>query len=134
MTQAENAVLRECVSAFAHHKFTFVDFKRLNKDGCQWLYEGMFTEEGSNGMIWRNNTGSTDYGGRRFVKYGLPGSPDLLGLATNGRFIGWEVKAGAHVLSSVQRSFHLIAKKFGCLIGVGNSYEQTNKKLTEWGF
>ena len=41
---------------------------------------------------WRNNTGAVKTG-KRFIKYGFPGSPDFIGLLSNGRFIGVEFKS-----------------------------------------
>lgn len=39
---------------------------------------------------WRNNSGATKVG-NRFVRYGLPGSPDVI-CVVKGQFIGIEVK------------------------------------------
>ncbi len=46
-------------------------------------------------FCWRNNTGMqrSQYDGReRFIRYGLVGSGDLLGLTKEGRFFSIEVK------------------------------------------
>lgn len=42
-------------------------------------------------LQWRQNTG-VDRGRGRFVRYGKPGQPDLMGILPGGRFIGVECK------------------------------------------
>lgn len=42
--------------------------------------------------LWRNNTGALKDGNGRVVKFGCPGSPDLLGIMRPGLFVGIEVK------------------------------------------
>ena len=41
---------------------------------------------------WRNNTGTTKIG-RRFIRFGYPGSSDWLGVCPDGRFLAVECKA-----------------------------------------
>lgn len=41
-------------------------------------------------FVWPNNTGRLGY-----VKFGYPGSPDIIGLLPGGKFIGVETKAPA---------------------------------------
>lgn len=46
-------------------------------------------------FAWRNNSGQfvgEHKGKRRCVRFGLPGSPDILGVLPCGRFLGLEVK------------------------------------------
>lgn len=131
----ENAVLRECALAFTHCNFRFVDFLRLNSDGCKFLYEAIVSgANNETGLIWRNNTGTTTGWKKGFMKFGLPGSCDIIGFTRDGRWIGWEVKEGKNVLSPVQKAFHAVAQSYNVLIGVGNSYESTIKTLKLWGF
>jgi hypothetical protein len=40
---------------------------------------------------WRNNTGVTRIG-RRFIRFGYPGSSDWLGICPDGRFLAVECK------------------------------------------
>lgn len=43
-------------------------------------------------FFWRANTGVAQFG-KSFVKYGLPGAPDIQGVqAPSGRFVGIELK------------------------------------------
>ena len=60
-------------------------------------------------FVWRNNTGVTVYGRpgerRRFVRYGLPGSADILGCAPDGRFLAVEAKRGRTATTERQTQF-----------------------------
>lgn len=65
----------------------------------QWLYlNGCF--------VWRNNTGGyKPEGSDRYIRYGTPGSPDIIGVTPAGRFIGVECKVGSNSLSDKQCQF-----------------------------
>lgn len=54
---------------------------------------------------WRNNTGALK-AGRRFIRFGFPGSSDILGILPDGRFLAIECKRekGGR-LSDVQKDF-----------------------------
>jgi hypothetical protein len=43
--------------------------------------------------LWKNATGAVKIG-ERFLRFGQKGSPDILGLADGGTFLGIEVKTG----------------------------------------
>lgn len=43
-------------------------------------------------FVWRNNTGQWKDGKGNRISYGAKGSPDILGVLPNGRFIGVECK------------------------------------------
>jgi len=55
-------------------------------------------------FIWPNNTG-TAYRGKALLKFGLKGSPDIIGMTRAGIFIGIEVKTGKAVLGKQQKVF-----------------------------
>ena len=42
-------------------------------------------------FAWRNNSGALKIG-RRFIRFGLPGSSDILGILPNGQFLAVECK------------------------------------------
>ncbi len=47
-------------------------------------------------FVWRNNTGAfvlESAGKKRFMRAGIKGSPDIIGIAKDGRFIGIECKS-----------------------------------------
>src|SRR5574343_455172 len=60
----------------------------------------------ANGIFcWRNNTGAFagEYRGRRrFVRFGAPGSADILGVLPGGRALAVECKVGRNGLSPQQ--------------------------------
>lgn len=56
--------------------------------------------------VWRNNTGAYKPSGTsRYIRYGFKGSPDILGVTPEGRFIGVECKVGKNKLSKHQTAF-----------------------------
>lgn len=57
---------------------------------------------------WRNNTGAVRLEGRsgsRFVRYGMKGSADILGVLDDGRFLAIECKAPAGRVTPEQSCF-----------------------------
>ncbi|SDY38168.1 VRR-NUC domain-containing protein [Nitrosomonas halophila] len=54
--------------------------------------------------VRRMNTGAAKIGGR-FVRFGWPGCPDLIGQLTDGRFLGVEVKGPDGRLRTDQKIF-----------------------------
>lgn len=55
-------------------------------------------------FAWRNNTGVMK-AGRRFVRFGLKGSGDILAVLPNGRFLSIEVKSNGEPISKDQTEF-----------------------------
>ena len=53
---------------------------------------------------FRNNVGAGKLAGGRFVRFGIPGAPDILALK-NGIFYGIEVKRPGKKLSPLQEEF-----------------------------
>lgn len=58
------------------------------------------------GLSWANNTGALKIDGR-MIRYGLPGSSDILHVnrALNGRLFGIEAKVGSDAWRPKQRAF-----------------------------
>lgn len=59
---------------------------------------------------WRNNSGSfsSEYKGKTsFVRFGSPGSPDIIGIMPDGKFLGIECKVGKNTLSLNQKLFKI---------------------------
>lgn len=59
------------------------------------------------GFFWRNNTGANKINngnGTRFVRFGLPGSSDIIGVY-KGCFVAIEVKSERGRISESQRKF-----------------------------
>ena len=59
-------------------------------------------------FAWRNNTGAAKAqykGKRRFIRYGLKGSSDILGILPDGRFLAIECKRKGTYPTKDQRAF-----------------------------
>jgi hypothetical protein len=60
-------------------------------------------------FAWRNNTGARPVGegrGRRYLRFGTPGSSDVIGVLPDGRFLAVEVKRpGGGKVSLAQEDF-----------------------------
>ncbi len=62
--------------------------------------------------LWKNATGAVKIG-ERFLRFGLKGSPDILGIADGGTFVGIEVKTGAAKQTPEQRLFEAMVWRRG---------------------
>lgn len=56
-------------------------------------------------FIWHHNTGSGLIDGKRFVKFGLKGSSDFVGMSSDGRMLCIECKTGDARQTFEQRIF-----------------------------
>ena len=56
-------------------------------------------------FVWGNNTGALKAGSGRLVRFGLVGSPDIIGFDRQGRFIAVECKTGTGRLTSYQKDW-----------------------------
>jgi hypothetical protein len=64
--------------------------------------------------LWRNATGvARAYSGGQIVRYGLVGSPDIIGILSGGVFIGLECKTGNAVQSKEQKAFEKMILQMG---------------------
>ena len=67
--------------------------------------------------VWKNNVGGMaihQIGRRsRFVRFGEPGLPDIIGIAKNGRFVGIECKRKPNKLTEHQIRFLDSARSMG---------------------
>jgi hypothetical protein len=79
---------------------------------------------------WRNNTGAFKDPTGRLVRYGLPGSPDIIGIIRGGRFLGIEVKTAKGKASDLQRSFSTMATGLGAVVFLARSVDEAMGKLT----
>lgn len=75
-------------------------------------------------FAWRNNSGALRVG-KRFVRFGEPGSPDIIGILPKGRFLGVECKIKANPLSTLQEDFRaMVIAAGGCYIIVRDSVDE----------
>ena len=63
-------------------------------------------------FAWRNNTGAYKADGR-WIRYGHPGSGDILGLLPDGRFLSVECKTEAGRQSKTQKLFQKMIERNG---------------------
>ena len=77
-------------------------------------------------MIWKNSTGVAVADGRH-VRYGLKGSPDIIGVIEGGIFLGIEVKTGSATQSPHQKKFQKRFEQLGGLYIVARSTEDIKK-------
>lgn len=82
------------------------------------------------GMFWRNNTGAVKVEGR-FVRFGDPGSPDILGILTGGLFIGLEVKMPGRKPTDLQKEWARSARKVGGEVATVYSVDEALAVVSE---
>jgi len=64
----------------------------------KWLwYRGCY--------VWRNNTGALKTNEGQWVRFGLKGSADIIGVSPAGRFLAIECKAPGQYLKPEQKAF-----------------------------
>jgi hypothetical protein len=80
---------------------------------------------------WRNNTGAYKEGSR-YIRYGAPGSSDIIGICPDGRFLAVECKRprGGR-LTEKQREFLGRVNAAGGVGIVATSVEELEKQLKE---
>ncbi len=62
--------------------------------------------------LWKNATGAVKIG-ERFLRFGMKGSPDIIGIADGGIFVGIEVKTGNARQSPEQKLFEAMVFRRG---------------------
>lgn len=83
-------------------------------------------------FCWRNNSGAFKYEGKskmNYVRYGLKGSSDILGIMPDGRFLAIEVKNDKGKLSEAQEIFLKVIKDNKGVAFVAHSVEEVIKEL-----
>lgn len=84
-------------------------------------------------FAWRNNTGALPVG-KRFIRFGYPGSSDVLGvLPADGRLLAIECKVGRGRLTSEQNEFIDRVNRNGGLAFVVRSLDDLIRALTMEG-
>lgn len=83
---------------------------------------------------WRANCGAMKVG-RRYVRFGTPGQPDILGLlGPNGRLLCVELKSPRGRLRPEQRAWLEAAGKAGALCVVARSLQELREALAAAGY
>lgn len=75
-------------------------------------------------FCWRNNTGAAKTEDGRYVRFGLPGASDIIGIMPDGRFLAVECKrSSGGRLSPQQKKFLEKIKESGGVAVVATSLE-----------
>lgn len=82
--------------------------------------------------VWRNATGTAKtMRGNRIISFGLKGSPDIVGILANGRWLGIEAKTGKGKQNDDQINFQRMVVKFNGLYILARSVEDAVIGITE---
>lgn len=76
-------------------------------------------------LVFRNNVGVLKDASGRPIRYGLAvGSPDIVGIAPDGRFLGVEVKTATGKASPAQVAFIAAVRRAGGRAGVARTPDE----------
>lgn len=81
------------------------------------------------GFFWSNPTGTArSMDGRRVIKYGFVGSPDIIGiLKPSGKFAGIECKVKKDRQRTEQKTFEQVSTKNGAIYLIAHSIDNTGQ-------
>lgn len=80
-------------------------------------------------VAWRNNTGAVKRG-ERWIRFGVPGLPDVLGVRRpDGRLLGIECKVGRNTLDAKQAAMLETLRQAGAIVGCARSIEAVGRIL-----
>lgn len=88
-------------------------------------------------FAWRNNTGGFggEYEGKkRFVRFGKPGAPDIMGILPSGRFIGVECKSAKGKQSPAQHAWQFNCEAQGGLYILVRNLDDLADALKNHGY
>lgn len=128
--QGENAVVEECLACAVHRGWLVIDPRKVSAEGVLSILETTQGRSWHGGFIWRNNTGGAKIG-RSFVKFGLPGTPDITGISRSGQWVGFECKTAKGKVSPVQAAFHEVVTRLGGRVSVVRNYAEMARALEE---
>ena len=92
------------------------------------LVNAILLEVSPLGLFWKNNTGVLRDRDDRPVRYGLPGSSDILG-CVRGRMIGIEAKVGRDRQRDNQSMFALALRNAGGVYILARSVDDVTNAL-----
>lgn len=78
--------------------------------------------------LHRNNSGATSTRSGGYVKFGYPGSPDIIGVIwPTGQYVGIECKVGKNTPTPLQKDFHSRVKQMNGIIIVAYSLDDVKE-------
>jgi hypothetical protein len=92
------------------------------------LVNAILLEVSPLGLAWNNNTGALKDQTDRLVRYGLPGSADVLACIA-GRFIGIEAKVGSDRQRQNQKDFAAALRAAGGVYILARSVDDVRNTL-----
>lgn len=81
------------------------------------------------GMAWQNATGALKDATGRLIRYGLPGSSDIIAIIA-GRFVGIEAKVGRDQQRPNQAAFATAVQRAGGIYILARSVDDVINALT----
>lgn len=106
----------------------------LKHNHSQLVKAGVILLHAHGCMAWKNNTGAYQPSGtRRWIRFGATGSPDILGIAPNGRAICAEAKLPPDSPSPAQQSFLDDARQHNAFVVTFYNLEELEKALLDAG-
>jgi hypothetical protein len=81
------------------------------------------------GRFWKNQTGVATSTNGNTIRFGLVGSPDIIGILKNGKFCGIEVKTGKATQSKDQIRFEKMCQSMTAVYILARSVEDTLREL-----
>ena len=80
-------------------------------------------------FCWRNNTGAAKTEDGRFVRFGLPGASDIIGILPGGKLIAVECKRTSGKVSPQQQAFLDRVEREGGVAVIATSVEDIIRRL-----
>jgi hypothetical protein len=74
-------------------------------------------------FAWPNNTGAVQVDGKRFVRFGRKGSPDILGILPGGRILCVECKSKRGRQTAEQKDFEAEVTRRGGVYVLARGFE-----------
>jgi hypothetical protein len=85
-------------------------------------------------FAWRNNSGAIQVRPGQFMRFGIKGSADIIGVLPDGRFLAVEVKSAKGQLSDEQKRFLETIAANGGLAIVARSIDDIETVLKQEGY
>jgi len=85
-------------------------------------------------FVWNNPTGAVRIAPDRWVHFGRKGSPDIIGVLPDGRFLAVEVKSPHGRLSPEQSAFLEKVRRLGGMALVVRGWRELDGALREAGY
>lgn len=127
---SESAIVAQGLMACASQNIQVLDPRYWSKSSPPPF---IGTDPMTDGLVWRNNVGAMREKSR-FVRFGLPGSPDLMGILRGGYLFGLECKTDTGKPSKYQLWYKDYFQAFGMRYSIIRSYEEAVAVIQGWKY